>query len=200
MKQRLRGAPLARSGVIQFSPDRDEGWEFTDETDDSDAPPELAAGSTNYYNLYWARISFDADLDAGTIIDRIGYRFSNTLQLSAVDPDIEQYLASWETGKADWNEQLVIASDHVVTDLKARGLIVHSGQILRIDEFSLATSYKCLALIYMVLGPDFEFRLEKVKENYKELMGARRFTFDMNRDGSEGIGEVSRSSSGRGVR
>ena len=52
----------------------------------------------------------------------------------------------------------------------------------------------------MVLGPDFEFRLEKVKENYKELMGARRFTFDMNRDGSEGIGEVSRSSSGRGVR
>jgi len=194
------GISLARSGVIQFSPDRDEGWEFSDETDDDDAPPELALGSTNYYNLYWARVSFDADLSAGSVIDRISYRFANTQQLSSIDPDIEQYLTSWESGKTSWDEQLVLASDHVVTDLKSRGLILHPGQVLRIDEFALATAYKCLALIYMVLGPDFEFRPEKVKENYKELMGSRRFTFDRYRDGAENVGEVSRTSSGMGVR
>ena len=194
------GVSLSRSGVVQFSPDRDEGWEFSDETDDAEAPPELAAGDTNYYNLYWARISFDADLDAGTVLNLIGYRFSSTQHLEAVDPDINQFLDSWESGKTDWDEQLVLASQHVITDLQSRGLVLHAGQILRLDEVSLPTAYKCLALIYMVLGPDYEFRLEKVKQNYMELIDSKRFTFDTNKNGAEDIWEPKRSSSGRGVR
>lgn len=195
---KVGGVTLARSGVVQYSPDEDEGWDYTQDTSETnEGPDELS--SLKIYNLYWMRIKPSADLSAGTILNRIGYRFANDQLLRSLDPDIDQYLASWETGKTDWTEQLVVASDQLIYDLKGNGLVAHPGQLLRINEIAYATAYRALINIYTVLGPDFEFKLTNARNSYREAL-RNRFTLDNGRDGIESPGEVSNSPSSLGVR
>jgi len=196
----VAGVTLARSGVIQFSPDKDEVWQFTDDTSDTDGPTELLDGGLKLYNLYWMRIKFSADLSAGTILNTISYRFASTQQLNVIDPDLDQYLTSWETGKTDWDEQLINGTNHVIADFKARSVVIHPGQLLRIDEFSMATAYKTLSLIYTMLGPDLEFRRDDSDKRYKQFMDIKRFTVDWNRDAVESPSEVSNTPVGMMIR
>jgi hypothetical protein len=188
------GATLARDGVVQFSPDADEFWDQIEDTSDSDGPTELQ--SLSLYNLYWLRVSASDVLSAGTVLDKIAYRFANTQQLDQLDPDLSQYLTSWTSGKTDWNEQLIVASDMVVSDLKRMNKIKHPGNILRIDEISWATAYKTLSMIYTMLGPDFTFRKEQADKEYKRLINMNLFTFDSNIDGVESAGEITRAKAG----
>jgi len=193
------GVPWSRSGVLQFSPDRDEGWVRTLDTSDSDGPTGLTG--LKLYNLYWMRVKPSANLSAGTILNTFGYRFANTQMLDGIDPELSNYLTSWESGKTDWDEQLQLGSEHVISDMKSRGMVVHPGQILRIDEVGLATAYKTLIdIIYPVLGPDFDSRKEDYQKAYNKLMSIKRFTIDQNLDGQEDAREVSNTPQGVMVR
>jgi hypothetical protein len=194
----VSGVSLSRSGTIIFAPDRDEDWNRTLDTEDTDAPPALSG--LRIYNLYWMRFRFSADLSAGTAINKIGYRFATSEQLYAIDPDLDQYLNSWDSGKQNWDEQLQKASERVASDLKNRGIILHRGQILRLDEVSQATVHAALRLIYTPLGPDFEFRLNEAKAQYDMLIQNGRFTLDWDRDGTEDSAEVKNSPVGMAVR
>lgn len=191
------GVPWSRSGVIQFSPSDNSTWKLADDTSE-----DLVTGisTLTIYNMYWMRMTPSASLSAGTIINRLGYRFANTQQLNSIDPDLSQYLTSWESGKTDWDEQIQLGSQYVIADMKSRGIILHPGQALRIDEISLPTAYRTLALIYSMLGPDFEFRRAHAVETYKELMSVQRFTIDKNSDGVESFDEVQGFVSARMVR
>lgn len=195
---KVAGVPLARSGSVIFAPDRDEDWNFTLDTEDTDAPPQLS--TLRIYNMYWMRFRYSADLSAGTILNKIAYRFATTEMLASINPDINQYLTSWESGKANWDEQLINASEFVAMDMKNRGLILHKGQVLRMGEVSLATAYRALMLIYVGLGPDFEFKLNDAKENYKELSRFKRMTLDATRDGVENSAEVVNVPGGMAIR
>lgn len=181
------GATLAQSGIVQWSPDSDYSWERT--PDDSSGTYPTALSSPKIYSMYWVRIKVSADLTASTIISRIAYAFTYDSILPTYDPQIDDYLSAWASGKTDWWDQIVEAGVHVVNDLRSRGLIVAPGQILRFDDVYVGTTYMTLTLIYSGLKGDFNAARDWAYGMYKKNMSLRRFTFDTNKDGRQSRSE-----------
>lgn len=174
------GKSMAQSGVIQWEIDRDEtSWNKVNDPTDEEAA--LGFNDLKIYDLYWVRIGFSADLSSGSDIKQIAYKFCSDNDVKALSPDINDYLTSWASGKTDWVEQIIEASKQVVQDLKSRGIIRHSGQILRFDEINVPCAYKSLSIIYDGIGgEDFlEMRNEK-DDKYKSLIGKIPLTIDTN--------------------
>ena len=194
------GASFGQNGVLKYSPDRDEDiWQSVED------PREEAAGFGIPSNVivndqYWIRISFSGDLDAGTTLTRVGFKFATDEQLTAIDPEINNYLTSWEAGKTTWTDQILLASQFVVADMKQRGLIEHPGNLLRQDEISQATAYRTLMVIYAKFGEGFAFQYDRAQENYNKFMNSKFFTLDKFVDGEVTPGEFQRVASGGGVR
>lgn len=182
------GVTLARDGVLQFVPDRDETWDLVTYTDEE--PAAFGLETLKLYDLYWARLKWSADLGASTAIKRLGYAFCTDSQLVAIDSDINNYRATWSSGKTDWIDQIMLASEMVVIDLKGKGLIMHPGQILRLEDVSLATAYKTLELIYAGLDEGFEGQRDYAAKMYQKLIGLQRWTFDQNKDGRAAPNEI----------
>ncbi len=177
------------SGVIQFQPNRNNGWTAIADTQD-EANSEISAFSI--YDLYWIRIGlqnghYHANLDCKLI----AYKFCRHDDLVKFDPEINEYLVPWGgASKTNWDEQILIASESVVSELKMRGLIVHEGQILRFDDVYEATIYRTLMIIYGQLGDSFQSKFEAAKKEYDSRMSKQRWTFDRNKDAMVSTGEV----------
>lgn len=191
------GASFGQDGVVQFIPDRDDSWDFVSDT--TEEPAAMGLSSIELYDKFWLRVKFSADLDLTTTIKKIGYAFCNDRQLKQIDPEIDNYLTSWDASKTDWVEQIMLASEHLVLDFRGRNLIVHPGQILRFEDISLATAYKTLEIIYNKLGPGFEFQKNNAVEQYDKLTRVARFTFDSGADARADAGDL-HSTVGRAVR
>lgn len=191
------GASMAQDGVLQFSPDRDEFWECVEDTRDEPSAFGLES-DVALYDSYFLRISFSADFTLS--LKRVGYLFAQDEQLSAIDPEINNYLDSWQSGKTDWIEQIRIASEHVITDMQGRGLVVHPGNILRLSDVSLATAYRTLALIYNKFGEGFEFQKNEAMKSYNMFMSKKRWILDTNNNAEVDRGEQSGTPAGIGVR
>lgn len=193
------GVTLARDGVIQFSPDKDEFWDLVEDSRDEPS----AFGIQNdvvLFNSYFIRVSFTADLNAATDLNRIGYLFATDEQLESIDPEIDNYLTSWGgASKTDWNEQLMLGSQFVVTALQSRGMIFSRGQILRIEDVSLAAAYRTLVLIYSKFGEGYESQRADALEQFNNFLSIQRFSFDKDQDGELSYSEEA-ASVGRGVR
>lgn len=186
---KVSGITLSRNGVIQFSPDIDNNWTQVRDTSKQDAPAPLQ--TREMYDLYWARLKVSADLYAGTILKRVGYSFCTNAMLSGIDPEISQYLTPWGgSSKLNWDEQIQLASLHLVADLRGRGIVIHPGNILRFDDVALATAYRTLAIIYGPLGQAFDSRRAQALEQYEKLLNVKRFTIDSNTDGSVDRSEI----------
>lgn len=184
------GVTLARNGVIQFSPDIDFNWTQVRDTTKQDTPPHLQG--REMYDLYWIRIKASADLSAGTVLKRVGYSFTTNAMLSGIDPEINQYLTPWGgASKLNWDEQIQLASLHLVADLRGRGIVVHAGNILRFDDVALAAAYRTLALIYGPLGQAFDSRRKMALEEYERLLNVKRFTIDTDNNGRVDRNEIS---------
>lgn len=194
----IAGKSLARSGVIQYSPDRQESWNMTGDTTDNGEPPELS--SLEIYDLYWMRFKWSADLTPSCELKNVSYSFCTNEMLSSIDPEVNNYLQAWGgISKVNWNEQILLASQHVLYDLKSKGLVVGVGNILRFDDVSLATAYRTLGTIYGPLGEPFRTKFQDAINAYTELLSIKRFTLDVNEDGRVERGEIT-SSTGRLVR
>lgn len=190
------GASLAQAGVIQFEPDHDESWVKMPDTSEED---DSGLSTVKLYDMYWTRIGFSADLSSTTHISKVFYAFCSNSQLRAINPDIDQFLTSWASGKTNWNEQILLASEHVVADLKERGLAKSNGEILRFDDVSLACAYKTLELIFIPLGKSYADKRSDYAKAYTKIMNSQRFTFDKNKDGKVQAYEI-QSTVTKGVR
>lgn len=195
------GKSMAQSGVVQWDIDRDNmGW--TRLHDPTDEGADLGFNTLDIYDLYWIRIGFSADLSSGSDINQVGYKFASDNDIKALAPDINDYLASWETGKTNWEEQLLEGSKQLINWLKINGKIAHAGQLLRFDEVNIACAYRTLAIIYEGLGGE-NFRLmrdDMMANFYREI---RNMPFVIDRDNSSSVdvsGEVARVSFGKLVR
>jgi hypothetical protein len=184
------GFSLGKTGVIQFTPDE---YNWTNIND----PRKLNGSSLGIetlpiFDLYWIRLKFSADLKATTAIKSISYNFSSDRLLESIDPEIDNYKTAWGgSGKTNWVEQTMLGSQHVIADLKSKGLILAPGNILRFDDVCLATTYRTLMGIYAMLGKDFEEKYKNAEKEYKGLMDIKRFTFDKNQDGKVQSNEIS---------
>lgn len=187
----VSGAPLARTGVLQFSPSRDYGWMRVSDTSDSNAPTELQ--TLTIYECYWLRIKFDGGITNGTEIEEISYAFTDTQELNNIDIEINNFYNAFATGKSDWIDEILTASKMLVIDLKRQGLVMDKGAILRFDDVFMACTYKTLELIYMNLGPSYVDKRNDIRALYDQALNIKRFTFDKDEDGFVDRGEIKNS-------
>lgn len=185
------GVPLAKSGIVQFSPDPQYRWFITSDTKRGKFPPELE--TLNIYNVYWLRIKYSATLKATTALKRIAFAFSRHQQIDSYDAKINQYLDSFAVGKTSWDDEIVTATFMLLRDLKKRGLAQAQGDILRLDNFSIPTDWKTLEIIYRSLGGDFKEKLLEAKEQYEKTLSLERYTFDKDEDAFVSRGEIDNS-------
>lgn len=176
-------AMLGQSGVVQWMTDKDYSWEPVEDTSDTSDGPAALTGIT-VYNQYWMRIKASASLASGTYIKRVAYAFTSDAYLSQLDPEVDEYLTPWGgASKTNWDEQILIASEQVVTDLRARQFIQHRGQVILLEDLWMPTAYKTLELIYSQLGDSFSGKLANVQKKYTEMMNSKRWTFDQDKSG-----------------
>lgn len=188
---KVNGVSLAKSGVVQFSPSRRYKWQEIVDTKEEQGS---LLTSLEIYNNYWLRVKFSSDLSLTTALESVGYKFTNDDMLSAIDSEINNYLLAWGgVGKLDWNEQIVLASQYLIYDLKSKGLIIHPGNILRFDDVSLACAHRALMIIYAQLGESFLGKYNYSLGMYNELMSIKRFNFDVDLDGRLDKQEISNS-------
>jgi hypothetical protein len=188
---KVNGVPFAKSGSIQFSPQRRiSSWNQVTDTSETNnsSPSELSAYSI--YDCYWIRIKATTALLSTAKAKRITYAFTNTQQLNKLDIEINQYYSAFASGKTDWIKEIITGSEIMLADLKSKGLVVHRGQILRFDDVSLACDMKVLALIYSNLGRAYEEKRKLKEEEYEKVINSRKFTFDNNNDGLVSSNEI----------
>lgn len=174
------GATFAQDGVIQWSVNPDYNWkEIADTSEETNS----GLTSLNIYNLHWIRIKVSANLAAGTIINRIKYKFTEDSALIALDPDLANIKTAWSDTKTDWLDQILSASEMLAADLKSRGQLKRISQILRLDEVYLPCAYKTLSIIYGGLGDEFIERKNDARHMYYKLLGNIDITVDNNNNG-----------------
>lgn len=187
----VSGAPLGRTGVLQFSPNRDYGWMRISDSSDNNAPAEIQ--SLNIYECYWLRIQFDGGITNGSEIKEISYAFTDTQELNNIDIEINNFYNAFASGKSDWIDEILTASKMMIIDLKRQGLIVDRGQVLRFDDVFMACTYKTLELIYMNLGPSYVDKRNDIRSLYEQALNIKRFTFDKDEDGFVDHSEIKSS-------
>jgi hypothetical protein len=173
------GTPMAQSGNLEFTPDRDFGWDIELDSDDV---TELANAPLTY-NKYWMRISFDANVSFD--LKYVGQKFTNETNLYAKYPvfDSTGLRTSWSSGKTDWDEQLFAASDEVVEDLISRRIIWDRNQILDLATLKNPTIHKCASLIFRGLGANRNpEQLKDAEEKYIHSMDKKQWKVDLNAD------------------
>lgn len=180
------GVPLAASGILQFTPDRDEGWNLV--TDTSDEPPltEFASGPV-VYDKYWTRIGFGAAIGAVSI-SYVGSLLADEAELLREYPHLNQsvLLNSWESGKTDWLEQRIVGSEYVVQDLIRKSVIIERSQVLDIALLREAAIHKTAEVIMTGLGAkNYMDEIAAASKRYSESINIRKFDVDSNANGQK---------------
>lgn len=173
---------LNKSGMIQWDLAKLYNWQAVLDPESTNAPTEMQ-GTVYAKELYWIRIQPSVSLHTGSKIKEITYAFTSGQELKNYDIEIDTYLTSFAADKADWIEQIITASKHVVLDLKRMGIIINRGQILRLDDVSIPATLQTLILIYMNLGPSYKERRDELVVKYKEALNLRYMSTDQNMDG-----------------
>lgn len=174
------GVTMAQSGVVTWTPDQDESWQ-RDDTEDMGSP----LSGVKIYALYWARFTFSADFNASTALKYIGQKFVTDEELAAFYPELglSDAKTQWESGKSDWHEQAVLASESVVRDLKFKGVVWQRNQILDIDLFKSAAAHKLAQIIFTAWGNNYERDRDEARRRYEEdLQKITHYKVDKDKD------------------
>ncbi len=184
------GTSFAQTGILQFTPDRDESWNMVTDTSEEAYLTEFQNGPV-IYNKYWIRLSFDTP-GVSTDLSYVGSMFANESDVFAEYSHLRSstLLDMWETGKTDWEEQRVLASEYVVTDLKKRSIIIERSQILDISILQEPCVHKTAAMIFSGLGPkNYESEIENALKRYSNAINLQKFEVDANANGQKDRGE-----------
>lgn len=175
------GNSLGKDGRISFSPNYLKGWDVEQYAKDVDGLNDSIA----IYNMYWARLKWDATLTPETALDYIGQKFSNDAQLFELYPDLNNVnlRRSFEVNKASWELQAYIASEQIVKDLISRRIIFSRGQVLDWYMMLEPGCHKTAELIYSGMGLAYQASVQMATKRYKESMEIDRFRVDKNLSG-----------------
>jgi hypothetical protein len=176
-------APLAQSGHLTWTPNRLHSW-HREHTEDNGTERITGLGGITVYDNYWLKITFDADLDAGLEIEWLGQLFSDDEMLGAEYPDLvrSNVLTAFKSGKTDWQEQHVKASEIVIQDLVRKGVILEKGQILDRDKLSLASVSKCAEIIFGAFGDDYAEDKIRARNEYEKRLDLSVYHQDADND------------------
>lgn len=188
-------ATMAQSGIVTFVPDKDYTWNRGD-TVDNNATVITGLGSVTIYDLYWARFTFSADFSIGTTIKYIGHKFASDDDVATAYPDLvrSDVLDHFETGKTDWNEQLIAASEIIVRDLKKKGIIKSGNQILNAGIFKDACVHKLAEIVYNGFGKDYVEQRREAMKQYESALNLSLFQVDSDKNALLSPSEIKMSS------
>jgi hypothetical protein len=99
-------------------------------------------------------------------------------------------LTSFETGKANWEEQHVKAASLIIQDLKKKGIIVGSEQVLEKSILAPASVCKVAEIIFNAFGRDYNDQRLAAKEEYEKRMDLSKYLVDTDNNGILGPEEV----------
>lgn len=174
---------FAQSGFIEFTPDRDENWTMDDTNSNNDTIDELS--SIVVYDKYWIRITTNTSIDNNIELEYIGNIFSDDNDLFSEYPIFNDsgFIAAFETGKVNWQEQHVKAADLIVQDLKRKNIILGKEQILEREILLPASVCKVAEIIFNAFGNDYAEQLKRARVEYDKRMDLSNFVIDDNNDG-----------------
>jgi len=190
---------FTQSGYVTFTPNINDAWEIADCKYDAAGNVEFSngrnqhqSGETIVYDKYWVRVSFANDLTPSTVLDWIGQKFCDDDDIRAEYPDLlrSNVLDAFESGKTDWEEQCVKASEILVQDLKKQNVISSKGQILERNTFTLATVSKAAELIFTSFGDDYIDNRTQARNEYQSRLNSSIYDVDLNNDGILSRGEA----------
>lgn len=174
------GVAFAQSGYVSWSVDRNSGWGQESTTEDI-----TGLTTAKIYDLYWARLSWSADLSASTALKFIGFKFASDNDLGAYYPDLNLSgtKTAFESGKTDWNEQHFLAAEEIIRYLRKKNIIWSRNQILDYNQFNLAGIHKVAEIIMNSFGDDFEDNRNLAKQKFYESINLGIFRTDRDEDG-----------------
>jgi hypothetical protein len=174
------GITLAQSGLISWIPDRNESWSPEQDSEDVD-------GLTieGVYDYYWAKITFNNDLNSLTELKFIGHLFSNDDVLFDYMPDLNNtaLMDSFELPagtKTDWLDQHYAAAEAIIREIRSSGVIKSANQILKPTNFETPSVYKTAELIFQGLGNSYRDDRDDARKLYKEAMKMTFYDVDEN--------------------
>jgi hypothetical protein len=175
------GKSLVNSGNIYFYPDSVKGWSLEEDASD------ITEINKKIYNVFWMRLGFDASLDSACIINHIGHKFCDDNALFSMFPlfNNDSLKTRFKTGKTNWVEQEVTASQIIVNDLAMRGIIASKDQVVDVKRFELACVFKTAELIFSSLGQSYVEERNEARKSYSELMSRGSFNVDLSKDGKQ---------------
>lgn len=175
---------FTKSGFIQFTPNRGSSWSQV--TVGESNSPISGLGSKVIYDLYWIKLSFDADL-VDVDLGWVGSLFSNDTDLGTEYPDLVRAttLTSFKVGKTNWEEQHARAASILIDDLVNKGIILGKEQILDWREFTNASICKVAELAFNAFGDDYIDNTVNARKEYNERLSKRFYRVDKNNNAIE---------------
>lgn len=177
----VSGASLGQSGIIAWTTDRNKSWVEEETTENISALSTL-----KIYDLYWVRLSWSVSWTGTTEVGYVGHKFGNDNLLGALYPDMARtsVKTAHTTGKTNWDEQQVIASEVIVSTLRKDRKLVSASQIFSWEMFQLAGVHKTADIIYGSFGESKEAERAIAKEQFDVEMNAGIVVNqDLNADG-----------------
>jgi len=174
---------FTQNGFVTFTPSRNSTWNIDDTSGTGSSITGLT--SIEIYQRYWVRLGFSNNLSANARIHYLGQRFCDDEDLYSEFPDLSRssVLEAFQSGKGDWIEQTVRASDVIIRDLTSQTTIWSKNQILDRDEFRLACVSKTAELIFTSFGDDYEDNRILARQEYKARITNIMSALDRNGNG-----------------
>jgi hypothetical protein len=186
------GKSMAQSGIIAWTTDRNKSWAQEETTENISALSTL-----KIYNLYWARLAWSASWTGTTEIAYVGHKFGNDNLLGAIYPDLARssVKTAHTSGKTTWDDQQVIASEAIITQLRKNKVITSGSQVFSWEMLQMAGVHKTAEIIFGSFGETKTEERDFAKEQFDLEMNQGVFVNqDFNADGhidsDERIGSV----------
>lgn len=171
-----------KNALVQFQLDNEFSWERISESDSNETtniPEEVKGKHIN--DCWWIRISFDIAPDVTTEVKSVGYAFTTTEVVNGVDTQAPRYYNTFQTGKTNWLDEILMGSQMMIADMKSSGLLKSHGQIIELDDYYLPCAYRVLEHIYSQMGTAYDGKRGEVKALYKKFIAGPK-TLDQNVD------------------
>lgn len=181
---------VANSGWVDFTPNKNNTWKKESSNDGS----QQVTGITDVviYDKYWLRLSFSSSVQPDSpVMSYLGPKLCGDESFATEYPDLvrSDFKSAYSSGRTDWADIHVRATNIIFEDLKRKGVIYHPGQILRRKEWIYACISKSAQIIYAAMGDDYVDQMNMAKAEYRERFDKTLAIFDLDKDGMVDLGE-----------
>ena len=176
------GASLAQSGHITWVTDKNYSWVSEDTVGSNGNEKITGLGNATVYDLFWIKIEFNATLTNTTEINFIGPKFCEDADVTGEHTmfGVTAFKSNYESGKTDWEKEIILASRLLVEDLIDKATIVSGDQLLRRRKLRDACVSKVAELVYSNLGDDYENDATKARNEYSKRLNKKNYGADKN--------------------